>query len=266
MTATTRKPDGVNPPSEALDLRADRNVALAPAADMPEQVMALYRLALEQGEAGVGALEKLIDLQERIQRRSAELEFSRALAEFQTACPAIQKSSTAKIASRTGAGYSFTYADLEEIIGTVRPILSAHGFSFTFDSDTDGKMLKCVCTLRHSHGHSMTSSFKLPTESASGATEQQKVGGALTYAKRQCLVSVLGLALTDPEEAGNGAANVARVTEEQAVNLVGLMEDVGVAQDKFLARFRISAVADLPTALYNEAVRLLEAKRKAVAP
>lgn len=244
---------------------AHRNTAaIAAPTDMPEQVAALYSQALAQGADGVGALEKLMDLQDRIQRRGAELQFSLALAEFQGQCPSIKKSSSAKIVTKSGGGYGFTYADLEEIISTVRPHLSANGLSFTFDSKYDGKLLTCVCTLRHSHGHSMTASFTLPTENGSGASDQQKIGGALTYAKRQCLVSVLGLALTDPEEPGAAKKAVALIDAGQVQNILALLDEVRVASDRFCARFKIGAVADLPATMYAEAVRLLEAKRKEV--
>lgn len=243
----------------------DKTAAIATQSDMPEQVFALYQQALAKGPEGVGALEKLIDLQDRIQRRNAELQFSRSLAEFQASCPPVQRSSEAKVATRSGSSYSFTYADLEEIISTVRPHLSAHGFSFSFDSETDGKMLRCVCTLRHEMGHRETASFKVTTESASGASEQQKVGGALTYAKRMCLISVLGLSLTDPDPDAQAAANVARITDEQALNLVALLEETNVKPSQFCARFKIESVGDLPAPLYKEAVRALESRRKAAA-
>jgi len=233
---------------------------IATQADMPEQVLALFQQALAQGETGVGALEKLVDLQERMHRRRAELEFSLALAEFQKACPSIARSSTAKITTRSGGGYEFTYADMEEIVGTVRPHLAANGFSFSFDSKTDGRMLTCVVTLRHANGHRETSSFTLPTESASGASEQQKVGGALTYAKRQCLIAVLGLSLTDPEP--TPAVAVASITEEQCATLAFLMLEVNVTPEAFCKRFSITAVNALPAARYAEAVKSLESRRK----
>lgn len=234
--------------------------ALTPSADMPEQVFALFQQALSQGEAGAAALATLVDVQDRIQRRNAELAFSAALSEFQRECPPIRKDSTAKIASRSGSGYEFTYADLETIIETVRPYLSTHGFSFTFDSETDGATLRCTCILRHASGHRESSSFRLPTESASGATPQQKVGGALTYAKRQTLVSVLGLSLTDPMP--EPAKPVHTITDEQAATLDALIDEVHADRAKFYAVYKIEKVADLPATLYAEAVRLLEAKRK----
>jgi hypothetical protein len=237
--------------------------AIATQADMPDQVMALFQQALSQGESGAAALEKLVDLQERMHRRRAELEFSVALAEFQRVCPTVSKSSTAKIAAKSGSSYSFTYADLEEIVSTVRPHLATCGFSFSFDSKTDGKLLTCTCTLRHANGHREASSFTLPTENSSGASEQQKVGGALTYAKRQCLISVLGLAMSDPED--KPAAKPSTVTAEQAATLSALMDEVGVTPAAFCNRFGIMEAAELPAARYAEAVTALERRRKGAA-
>jgi len=234
--------------------------AVAARDDAALQMQELFRQALDKGEAGVGALEKLIDLQERVHKRRAELEFSLALAAFQNECPPVQKTSTANIASRSGTGYKFTYADFEQIVSTVRPHLMAHGFSFTFDSSTDGRMLTCVCTLRHEAGHRETSKFQLPTESASGATEQQKVGGALTYAKRQTLIAALGLSLTDPVPEEQRV--VEKISAEQAATLQAMLLEVGVTSVVFCERFKIAAIADLPAALYREAVTLMERKRK----
>lgn len=245
-------------PTDAITTTTTR--ALQPQADMPEQVLALFQQALAQGETGVGALEKLVDLQDRMYRRRAELEFSLALSEFQQECPAIEKSSTVKIAGRTGSGYSFTYADMDEIVSTVRPILARHGFSFSFDSSGDGKMLTCVVTLRHANGHRENSKFTLPIDNASGASEQQKVGGALTYAKRQCLISVLGLSLTDPEP--KQATTVAAITEEQFATLDALMLEVNVSPVDFCKRFSVESVAALPASRYAEAVKSLESRRK----
>jgi hypothetical protein len=150
---------------------------------------------------------------------------------------------------------------MEEIVGTVRPHLALHGFSFSFDSKTDGKMLTCTVTLRHANGHRETSSFTLPTESASGASEQQKAGGALTYAKRQCLISILGLSLTDPEP--TPAVVQKSVTEDQVATLDALMSEVNVTAEAFCKRFSVESVSALPGSRYVEAVRSLESRRKA---
>jgi len=245
----------------STELATTNGAALAAASDMPAQVYQLFERALAQGESGVNALKELVALQDSMQRRRAELEFSVALAAFQESCPPVTKSSTAKITTGGGGGYSFTYADYEEIVTTVRPHLAAHGFSFTFNSSVQGDMLTCVCKLRHSMGHHETAEFTLPTENKSGPSAQQKVGGALTYAKRQCLISVLGLALTEGETPAP-VRPVETVNEEQRATLLALLDETKTAPARFCDYFKVGSVAELPVTRYQQAVAMLEKKRK----
>lgn len=242
--------------STDLATRDNAAVTVATTINLPE----LFRIAIEKGSDGVEAIERLQAVLEHQEKRSAELQFSLDLAEFQRECPPIEKKSSANISTGSGAGFKYAYADFETIVAAVRPLLSKYGFSFTFDSDTDGAMLKCTCILRHANGHREQSSFRLPTANRSAASDQQKVGGALTYAKRQTLISVLGLSLTDPEP--EPAKSVETVSEDQGTTIEALLEETGVTREKFCARFKVERVHDLPSSLYAEAVRLLEAKRK----
>lgn len=229
--------------------------------DEGQAVFALMQQAIEKGGDAVDALERLVDLQERVARRRAELEFAGALVAFQQDCPVIPKSSTAKIVTKSGAGYEFKFADYEQIMETLRPHLAKHGFSPTFDADASGAMLKCTCTLHHRNGHSISSSFTLPTENASGATPQQKFGGALTYAKRMTLVAVLGLTLGEPDPEGD--ADPTPITAHQAANLEALITEVGADRAKFLAFMGVASVAEIRATEHDKAVRALEQKRRA---
>jgi len=247
--------------TQALAVNATGSAIMASGGEMPPQVFELFTLALSKGAEGVGALKDLVALQDQMQRRNAELEFSRALAEFQESCPSVNKSSSAKISTRSGANYGFTYAGLEEIIETVRPLLTRLGFSFTFDTEATAQMLKCTCILRHSHGHEMRASFSCPTENASGASAQQKFGGANTYAKRQCLVSVLGLSMTDVDADDPEGTGSKFVTEDQAANIEALLTETGANRAKFLAVCGAKSVAEIPGGAYLMAVNMLQAKR-----
>lgn len=246
-------------PSHAVEVVTPQPVALPK--DEGEAVFALMQQAIAQGGDAVAALERLVDLQERVAKRRAELEFAGALVTFQQDCPVIPRSSTAKIVTKSGSGYEFKFADYEQIMETLRPHLARHGFSPTFDADASGTMLKCTCTLHHRNGHKVTSSFTLPTENASGATPQQKYGGALTYAKRMTLVAVLGLTLGDPDP--DGDADPTPITAEQAANLEVLMAEVKADRGKFLAFMGVASVAEIRAAHHDKAVRALEQKRKA---
>ena len=232
---------------------------LAVPTDESSQVMALFSKALDRGEGGVEALGKLVELHERVQRRRAELEFSQALVAFQSNCPPIPRTSTAEIVTKSGTKFSYTYADLEQIVETVRPYLATFGLAFTFDSKADGKTLRCSCLLRHANGHQIVSNFELPTDSGSAMSEQQKVGAALTFAKRQSLVAVLGLTLTDPDP--DGSADPTPITAEQEATLLGLIEETGSDPARFRKHFGLREVRDMRASQYAEAVRMLERKR-----
>lgn len=246
---------------ETLPVVAPERTALVAKMDDAGQVNDLFRLAFEKGGATPEALAQLVALKERIDRRNAELEFAQAMVAFQETCPPIERTSTAKIATRSGAGYEYKFADFEQIVETVRPHLQRHGLSFTFDSTTDGKMLTCTCVLRHVNGHSIPSSFTLPTDTASAMSAQQAVGAALTFAKRQCIVSVLGLSLTDPDP--DGGAGTTPITDEQAADITALMEEVKADRPRFLKHFGVASVADLRQSQHREAVTMLQRKRGA---
>ena len=223
-------------------------------------VMALMQQAVEKG-LSVESISALVDLQDRVMRRRAELEFSRAFAEFQVKCPSILRNKRASIATKSGGSYGFSYADFEQVVATVRPPLAEAGFSFTFDSESDGKSLKVTCHLRHTNGHSVASSFKLPTDNTSGMSEQQKVGSALSYAKRQALVAVLGAVLTDDQDAPPPAPIDEPITEEQCATIEALAAEVKLTQ-KFWLHFHCEKFSGLRRSQYGEAVRILEGIRR----
>lgn len=249
----------MSPTQEELDVRSRTGGVLVVHSES-EQVMALFARAFEAGGATPEALAQLVALREQIQRRNAELEFSQAMVALQASCPAIPRTSVAEIATRAGGKFSYKFADFEQIVETVRPHMQRLGLSFTFDSTTDGKMLTCIATLRHVNGHSVESRFTLPTDTASAMSSQQAVGAALTFAKRQCLVSVLGLSLTDPDPEGGAGAET--ITEEQAASLEALLSEVKADRPRFLAHFCVKALAEMRQNQYGEAVRMLERKRK----
>jgi hypothetical protein len=252
------------PPAASTALAAHNGTHLAVIVDESAQVMSLFDKAIAQGAGGVAALEQLVNLHDRVQRRRAELEFSRALVAFQQNCPPIPKSSTANIPTKGGGSFKYTYADLEQIIETIRPHLAAQGFSFSFDSAVADATLTCFCTLRHANGHSDTTRFSLTTTSASAMSEQQKVGAALTFAKRQTLTSILGLSLTDaaPEQ----GTSFVSISDEQVANLEALIQETGSDRGGFLKYLGIDELAELPLARYSGALALMEQKRKAAKP
>lgn len=223
----------------------------------------LLELALTKG-VDVIALEKLVALKERTEDRIAAQEFARALAEFQSACPPIRKTSTAKIVTKSGREYGYNYAELDEIARTANKLLKDYGLSYTWDSEFDTtNMLRCTCTLRHVNGHSIKATFQCPTESDAGMSAPQKVAAALTFARRQSLVQVLGLTSCDVDSDGNDPEmNAETISVEQQRTVNDLIIESAANKDKFLKWFGVQSIEAIPTSRFDEACNALIGKAK----
>jgi ERF superfamily len=221
----------------------------------------LLYMAVEKGTP-VEALEKLVALHERMSQQQAQQDFANAMARFQAECPSIKRSSTANFATRQGGKMSYTFAELDEIAATVNPILARHGLSYTWDATVEGATLTCVCTVRHCHGHSTSSTIKLPTDSASAMSSQQKVGSAYTFARRLSLTAALGLTTTDEDLDGRDN-HAERITDEQADAIDMLIDEVKADRAKFLKYCGVESVEEIPASKFAAAVAVLEKKRGA---
>ena len=247
-------------PQTVLQVATERVTALAPVASGPAQVLALMTQAVEKGMP-VETMESLQRMYHSEQDRQAAREFADAMAQFQATCPAIPKSSTAKVTSkRTGSTFSYTYAELDQIAETVKPHLHGLGLSFSWDSAFTEKMVTATCTLRHRNGHATVSHFSCPTDSESAMSGQQQHAAALTFAKRQSLIAVLGLTTTEPDV--ENAASAERIGPNQEALLDALIGEVGADKPKLLKWLGVTALAELPTADYQRAINALETKRK----
>lgn len=241
------------------------------AADLGQDISAgqLILAALDKN-ASIETIEKLVALKERLEDREAGKAFTRAMAAFQSDCPMIQKKTTAKITTQGGGSYSYTYAELDEIVATIAPFIEKHGFSYTWDTRIEASgMLTCTIRIRHIDGHSETSSFTLPTDTKSAMSSQQKMAAAGTFAKRQTLIAGFGLTTTEEDTDGAESRKLdpKPITEDQIVVLEDLIaarsvgktpEKAASFRERFLAHMDVDAIGKIPAVAYERAVAALQ--------
>ena len=93
------------------------------------------------------------------------------------------------------------YADLAEVLNTVRPIFAKHGLSISQMPGMDEAGNITVETmLMHKSGEWLSSVITVPV----GKKDAQGVGSACTYARRYSLAAVCGIAQEDDD--GNAAS------------------------------------------------------------
>lgn len=192
-------------PGEALEvtehgLTVTHATGALPATVNPE---ALLATAIEKG-VGIETLERLLALREKLNAENARAAFFQALAGFQSECPIIPKTKTAKIEGSRGS-YTYSYAPLEVIVARVQPLLQKWGLSAVFDTVVTDVALQSVCTVHHVAGHHEASSFQVPIDKAARMNDAQKVASASTYAKRYAYCNALGILTGDDDDDAHSA-------------------------------------------------------------
>ena len=239
----------------------------AQAAPAVEQVAGdltpLMRIALENDR--VEALERLVDMIERREKRDAEMAMAEALAGFQAACPDIPRTGVAEVRKNGSLKYTYDYPKLDVVARTIREPLAAHGLSYSHDAEIDGNTVAVTCTLRHVAGAMRTATFTGPIDTSGGKNPIQQVASARSYGRRYSLMDVLGLAAGEDDDgaaAGAPAEEVKTITEKQAADLDVLIDEVEADREKFLEWIGAESLADIPARDHKRAKRALERKRE----
>lgn len=180
----------------------------------------LIAAAIERGitQEGVGVIEKLMELQERQEKRHAEREFAADFAKLQAKMPAVLAN---KAVPNKGGGVKYMYAPYEEIMGKARGALTECNFAITFDTDFkgEGKEARVVvtCTLLHTGGHSRSNTHAARVGSGPlHASEAQADGAATTYAKRFALCAALNIVIEQDNDGARNEGSGEMISKEQA--------------------------------------------------
>ena len=144
---------------------------------------------------------------------SATSQVCAALATAQGRFTNPKRTKTATVRPRDGgAGYTFAYAPLEEVVDAVKSGLAENGLSrqqYLFRDDSGTYWLRTV--LWHASGEWISGDY--PVIYAKDTA--QGFAGGVTYAKRQGLSLLLGLAAEDDEDGNTADANMVDIKPTQ---------------------------------------------------
>lgn len=134
---------------------------------------------------------------------TAEIYAALAAAQGEIANP--QKDKTANVPTKTGGSYSYAYADIADVLSTVRPVLSKHGLAVVQLTVIEERDMMLRTRIAHKSGQFIESDY--PVCQIGG--DHRVMGAALTYARRYALCPMLGIA-ADQDTDGETAAEAPR--------------------------------------------------------
>ena len=167
-------------------------------------------------------------------------------------------------ASKNAANPHFRskYADLAEVLNTIRPVFAKHGLSLFQSPGYDGSVASVTTVLAHKSGGYITGTASCVPAKA----DAQGIGSATTYLRRYAAAAVAGIAQEDDD--GNAAAHNkphAVITPKQAATIRDMLDATGSDTAKFCAAFGVESVDALPAAKYDNAVAALNRKAQQAA-
>jgi hypothetical protein len=156
----------------------------------------------------------------------------------------VVKGSKAKIPTKSGGSFEYTYAALPDIIATVRPTLAEHGLGFVQDvqPSENGKTIIVSTIIFHESG----ASIRLGAVPVSLADQDPKtLGGAVTYGCKYSLLAALAIPREDDD--GQGVSKAQKEAREAAER--GAKAEAAAKEER---RAWLQSVADAASAKFDK--------------
>lgn len=229
-------------------------------AHQPTMLEIISNMVNTPGKVDVEALHRLLDFQERIEKRDAEREFIHAFNRLQAELPVIAKNGKNE---KTGKSYVL----YEDAMKELQPLLTTHGFTVSFDEEeVTAAGIRFVLKLKHTGGHSELTRRTFPTDVASKNRDGisirpaiQDAGSTSQYAKRYLLFQALNLVATDEDTDGESRK---KITEQQALDIEAMLTEVKGDRAGFLKYMGVESIADILERDHRKAIESLQAKRR----
>ena len=109
-----------------------------------------------------------------------------------------------KVIHKGTQGYGYSYADLPKIFEEINPLLQKHGLGFTqLINSQDGLNYLKTILFHVESGESIDSNTLIPYVQLKGMNDFQSFGSGVTYFRRYCLSTILGI-VTDKDTDASG--------------------------------------------------------------
>lgn len=230
--------------------------------DLSGGLLGVIARAARDPNVDIDKMERLLQMQERVQDRIAKAAYFDALAVLQPDLPVITERGGIK--DRNGNIQS-TYALWEDVNEAIRPLLAEHGFSLSFRVRRTDNEIIVTGVLAHRDGHSAETELSLPTDTSGSKNAVQAVGSSTSYGKRYTAFALLNITTQGEDDDGRKGGDGAAVDDTQLVLLQGLASAVGADLQRFCKVFKVNSLKEVPASRFEEAKDALSSKDQTAA-
>lgn len=232
----------------------------SPPAAAGDLISIIERMALNPS-VNVETIERMMAMRERMEAQQNEREFNAKMALAQAEMrPVAADASNPQTKSK--------YASYPALDRALRPVYTKVGFALSFNTDPGApeNYVRVLCDVTNC-GHTRRYQIDMPADGkgAKGGdvmTKTHATGSAVSYGMRYLLKMVFNIAVGEADDDGNAAGTGATITEAQAAQIQSAIVDTGSDIQRFCRYFKIESVGALPAKRFDEALSMLDAKKR----
>ena len=169
-----------------------------------DPLMSMIERAARDPAVDIDKLERLFALRERMIAEEKKTAYNAAMARVQSQLKPVYRDAM-------NQSTNSAYARLETISDAINPIVTAEGFSLSFDTEDCpvANHIRIVCHVMHSAGHSERKHFDLALDNVglkgnANKTAIQASGSTISYGRRYLKLMVFDVVLTNEDNDGQG--------------------------------------------------------------
>lgn len=216
-------------------------------------LISMIERAARDPNVDIDKMERLFQMHERMVATHAKTTYLSAFAELQAEMPA---------AIRRGKGHNaVAYARYEDLIETLRPHLTKHGFSISHRVDTKDGRITVTGILGHKGGHSESTTMTLPPDDSGKKNPVHAMASSISYGKRYVTLTLTGIATEGEDDDAKAATAHEPISDEQHDELMSLINETKTNIDAFLKLGNVESLSDIPANQFQAAKARLLAKK-----
>jgi hypothetical protein len=148
-----------------------------------------------------------------------------------------------KVIHKATQGYGYSYSDLPKIFSEINPLLQKHGLGFTQLINTkEGVNYLATVVFHVESGEQIESNCMIPYVQLKGMNDFQSFGSGVTYFRRYCLSSMLGL-VTDKDTDASGEQEKPKkesLDNKRFTNALKAINEGKITVEKLKEKFQLS--------------------------
>jgi len=161
---------------------------------------AMLAAAIEHG-VDTATIGRMLDLQERYDAMQGRKAYVEAMTAFKRDVPSVlRKDARVDFTSSKGRTH-YKHATLGGIVNQITTAMSKHGLSASWETKQATGVVTVTCHITHAAGHRESVTLCGPPDDSGNKNAIQMIGSSVTYLQRYTLLSALGLATGDQDDA-----------------------------------------------------------------